>query len=73
MPKDGYKETKKQIDKLSRMHQDSPDSALLQTYIENVLEIPFGNYAQNNISVKSVEEQLNKDHYSLEKPKERIF
>ncbi len=72
MPKDGYKETKKQIDKLSRMHQDSPDSALLQTYIENVLEIPFGNYAQNDISVKSVEEQLNKDHYSLEKPKERI-
>ncbi len=72
MPKDGYKETKKQIDKLSRMHQDSPDSALLQTYIENVLEIPFGNYAHNDISVQSVEDQLNSDHYSLEKPKERI-
>ena len=72
MPKDGYKETKKQIDKLSRMHQDSPDSALLQTYIENVLDLPFGKYSDKKISVKNVEDQLNKDHYSLEKPKERI-
>ncbi|XOB62990.1 endopeptidase La [Campylobacterota bacterium DY0563] len=72
MPKDGYKETKKQIEKLSRMHQDSPDSSLLQTYIENVLDIPFGEYADEKISVKNVEEQLDKDHYSLDKPKERI-
>ena len=72
MPKDGYEETKKQIEKLSRMHQDSPDSALLQTYIENVLEIPFGVYSDEKISVNNVEDQLNKDHYSLVKPKERI-
>lgn len=72
MPKDGYKETKKQIEKLSRMHQDSPDSALLQTYVENVLDIPFGSYSDEKISVENVENQLDKDHYSLEKPKERI-
>ena len=72
MPADGYKETKKQIEKLSRMHQDSPDSALLQTYIENVLEVPFGKYSDEKISVDNVEDQLNSDHYSLEKPKERI-
>ena len=72
MPEDGYKETKKQIEKLSRMHQDSPDSALLQTYIENVLDVPFGKYSDEKISVDNVDEQLNEDHYSLEKPKERI-
>lgn len=72
MPKDGYKETKKQIEKLSRMHQDSPDASLLQTYIEQVLDIPFGEYANEKISVLNVEEQLNKDHYSLKKAKERI-
>ncbi len=72
MPKDGYKETKKQIDKLSRMHQDSPDASLLQTYIEQVLELPFGKFANEKISVLNVEEQLNKDHYSLSKAKERI-
>ncbi|RXJ60553.1 endopeptidase La [Candidatus Marinarcus aquaticus] len=72
MPKDGYKETRKQIEKLSRMHQDSPDASLLQTYIEQVLEIPFGKLSEAKISVANVEEQLNKDHYSLCKPKERI-
>jgi ATP-dependent Lon protease len=72
MPKDGYKETKKQIEKLSRMNQDSPDAALLQTYIEQVLDIPFGEYADEKISVINVEEQLNQDHYSLDKAKERI-
>lgn len=72
MPKDGYKETKRQIEKLSRMHQDSPDASLLQTYIEQVLEVPFGEYADAKISVANVEDQLNKDHYSLCKAKERI-
>ena len=70
--KDGYKETKRQIDKLSRMNPDSPDASLLQTYVEMVLDIPFGEYSNEKISVSSVEKQLNKDHYSLEKAKERI-
>ena len=72
MPKEGYKETKKQIEKLGRMNPDSPDASLLQTYVEQVLDIPFGEYADEKISVKNVEDQLNKDHYSLEKTKERI-
>ncbi len=72
MPKLGFKEVKKQIDKLSRMHPDSGDASTLQTYIEQVLEIPFGQYANDKIDVSEVEEQLNKDHYSLKKPKDRI-
>ena len=72
MGKDAYKETKKQIEKLSRMHQDSPDASLLQTYIEQVLDIPFGQFSDEKISVDAVEKQLNEDHYSLEKAKERI-
>ncbi len=72
MPKDGYKEVKKQIEKLGRMHQDSPDASLLQTYIEQVLDLPFGKFANEEISVSNVDEQLNKDHYSLFKAKERI-
>jgi ATP-dependent Lon protease len=69
---DGYKEVKKQIDKFARMHNDSADSAMLQTYIEQVLEIPFGEYSDETISVDEVEEQLNKDHYSLQDAKDRI-
>lgn len=72
MQKDTHKEIQKQINKLSRMHQDSADANLLQNYVELVLEIPFGQYAKKELEINSVEKQLNKDHYALEKPKERI-
>lgn len=72
MRDDAYKEVKKQIDRLSRMHQDSGDANILQTYIEWVLEIPFGNIKSKKLSVKNVQKQLDIDHYSLSKPKKRI-
>ncbi|MCI0500391.1 MAG: endopeptidase La [Epsilonproteobacteria bacterium] len=69
---DGYKEVKKQIDKFARMHSESGDAAILQTYIEQIFEIPFGKLADDTISVNDVEKQLNSDHYSLQKAKDRI-
>ncbi|BCZ18960.1 ATP-dependent protease La [Helicobacter sp. NHP19-012] len=70
--KEVHKEIKKQIERLSRVHQDSSDVGILQNYIEWVLDIPFGQYSDKKLSIKEVEKQLNADHYSLEKPKERI-
>lgn len=72
MPEDGYKEVKRQLEKLSRMNPESPDASMLQTYIEQVLEIPFGKLSEEAIDINLVQNQLNKDHYSLEKPKDRI-
>jgi ATP-dependent Lon protease len=72
MPKAGYKETKKQIEKLSRMHPDSGDASILQTFIESVLEIPFGKISDKKFSIDDVQKQLNTDHYSLQEPKDRI-
>ena len=69
---DGYKEVKKQLDRLARMHPDSGDANILTSYLEWVFEIPFGKYAKGNLDVKRVSDELDKDHYSLEKPKERI-
>lgn len=72
MEEDAYKEIKKQIDKLSRMHPDSADANLIQSYLDWVIEIPFGKTAKKSLDVLEVKAQLDKDHYSLEKPKERI-
>lgn len=69
---DGYKEIKKQIDRLSRMHQDSSEASMIQNYIEWMLEIPFGKFSSKKMSITAVGRQLNSDHYSLIKPKERI-
>ena len=72
MDEDAYKEIKKQIDKLSRMHPDSADANLIQSYLDWVIEIPFGKLSKKALDVLEVKSQLDKDHYSLEKPKERI-
>lgn len=72
MEEDAYKEIKKQIDKLSRMHPDSADANLIQSYLDWVIEIPFGKASKKHLDVLEVKSQLDKDHYSLEKPKERI-
>ena len=72
MEEDAYKEIKKQIDKLSRMHPDSADANLIQSYLDWVIEIPFGKLSKKALDVLEVRSQLDKDHYSLEKPKDRI-
>ncbi|MGE4295387.1 MAG: endopeptidase La [Campylobacterales bacterium] len=72
MPEEAYKEARKQIDRLSRMHPDSADANLLQTYIEWVLEMPFGQLSKSRLSVSAVAKRLESDHYSLKKPKQRI-
>jgi len=72
MGEDAYKEIKKQLERYARMHPDSSDASMTQTYLDWVLEIPFGEMAKKSLKIEDVEAQLNKDHFSLEKPKSRI-
>jgi ATP-dependent Lon protease len=72
MSEDAYKEIKKQIDKLARMHPDSSDANMIQSYLDWVIEIPFDTLAKKQLDILDVRRQLDKDHYSLEKPKDRI-
>lgn len=72
MNAEAYKEVKKQIDRLSRMHQDSADANLLQNYIEWALELPFGKLTSRDLTLPGLIKQLDTDHYSLENPKDRI-
>jgi ATP-dependent Lon protease len=72
MKEDAFKEISKQLDRFARMHPDSADANVLQSYLEWVLELPFGKITKQNLSIEKVAKELDKDHYSLEKPKERI-
>ncbi|MDO8454117.1 MAG: endopeptidase La, partial [Sulfurimonas sp.] len=72
MGKDAYKEIAKQVERFSRMHPDSSDASMTQTYLDWVLEIPFGDKSKKALKISDVEIQLDKDHFSLEKAKKRI-
>ena len=72
MQDDAFKEISKQLDRFARMHPESAEANVLQSYLEWVLELPFGKLTKKSLSVSDVATELDKDHYSLEKPKERI-
>ncbi len=69
---DAYKEIAKQIDRFSKVHPDSADATILQNYLDLVFDIPFNKLSKKSLDIKKVAQELDKDHYSLEKPKERI-
>jgi len=68
-----YNEIAKQLERFRRMHPDSADASQIQSYLEWVFEIPFGKTNAGTLKVLDVEERLNRDHFSLERPKERII
>ena len=72
MGEDAYKEINKQLERYSRMHPDSSDASMTQTYLDWVLDIPYGELAKKALKIDDVEKQLDKDHFSLKKPKKRI-
>ncbi|MFA7611024.1 MAG: LON peptidase substrate-binding domain-containing protein, partial [Sulfurimonas sp.] len=72
MDEEAYKEINKQIERFSRMHPDSSDASMTQTYLEWALDIPFGDESKKKLKISEVQNQLDKDHFSLEKPKDRI-
>ena len=64
---------RKEIDKFAKMNPMSPDANVSRTYIETILELPWHKSNKINRSLEKAEKVLNKDHYGLEKVKERIL
>lgn len=62
----------KELDRLARMAPGSPESAVSQTYIEWILDLPWGKETEDNLDLNRAREILNRDHYGMEEVKERI-
>ena len=73
MNQEAYKEIKKQIDRLSKMHPESGEYSTTENYIDWALEIPFGKFSKSKLKIEELEKKLNSDHFGLQKPKERII
>ena len=64
---------KKEIKRFKSLSQNSSESSVERAYIETLLELPWDRVSVDNESMKRAEEILNRDHYGLEKVKERIL
>lgn len=63
----------KEITKLERLHPQSPDYSTQFSYIQTVLDLPWNEYTKDNFNLKHAQKVLDRDHFGLEKVKERII
>ena len=73
IPEVSKNKLKTDVKRLSRLQPMSPDSSVLRTYIETVLSLPWDKSTKESINLKKVKSILDKDHYGLDKVKERII
>ncbi|HEY4717135.1 MAG TPA: endopeptidase La, partial [bacterium] len=66
-------EALKQINRLEKMHPDSAEATTIRTYIDWVIELPWGFSTKDNLNLKKAKKVLDDDHYNLEKVKDRIL
>lgn len=64
---------RKEIQRLSYQPAGSPEGSQIRSYLELVFEMPWGKQTKDRLSVTQARQILDKDHYGLEKVKERIL
>ena len=63
----------KELNKLERLHPQSPDYSMQFQYIQTVITLPWNEYSKDNFSLKRAQRILDRDHFGMEKVKERII
>lgn len=63
----------KELSKLERMHPQSPDYSMQLTYIQTIVSLPWIKYTKDSLNLTRSQKILNRDHFGLEKVKERIL
>jgi ATP-dependent Lon protease len=63
----------KELSKLARINQMSPDYPVTLNYVEFLLDLPWGEYTKDKFNLKNTKKILDADHFGLEKVKERIL
>ena len=62
----------KELDKLGRMNPAAPDYSVQLNYLELLLDLPWSEFTKDNFDLKRAQRILDKDHFGLEKVKQRI-
>jgi ATP-dependent Lon protease len=63
----------KELDKLGRMNPSAAEYSVQTNYLDTLLELPWGEFSEDNFNIKHAQEILDRDHFGLKKVKERIL
>lgn len=64
---------KREIEKFKRINPQSPDYSVQLNYLQTIVALPWGIGTEDNLNIKNAEHVLERDHYGMEKVKERIL
>jgi ATP-dependent protease La len=63
----------KELKKLERTHPQSPDYSMQLNYLQTFVGLPWGEFTKDHFNIKSAQKLLDKEHFGMEKVKERIL
>ena len=72
-PEDVAKVFYKEVDKLDTLNTQSPDFNVQLTYLQTMVDLPWGEYTDDDLNLKRAQKILDRDHYGMEIVKERIL
>lgn len=73
MPQNVSEKINKELGRLAKMPPMTPEGAVIRTYIDSLLALPWGKFTKDNFDIDKAQDVLDKDHYGLKKVKERIL
>ncbi len=73
LPEDVRKIADKELKRLERINQASPEYTVSRTYLDYLVGMPWNSSTADSLDMIKAEEILNEDHYNLKKVKERIL
>ena len=63
----------KELDRLDMFNPQSPEYSVQLNYLQQMVQLPWGEYTKDNLELKRAQKILDHDHYGMEKAKERIL
>lgn len=73
MPQNVAEKINKELGRLAKMPPMTPEGAVIRTYIDSLLALPWGKFTKDNFDLDKAQAVLDNDHYGLKKVKERIL
>ncbi|OAH56159.1 MULTISPECIES: endopeptidase La [Bacillaceae] len=73
MPEHVEKAAMKELERYEKIPQSAAESAVIRNYLEWLIVLPWSNVTEDDLDVIKAEGILNRDHYGLEKVKERVL
>ena len=73
VPDEVKEKVEKELDRLSKMSQGSPEVGVTRTYLDWIFDLPWNTLTEDNLDIKNARKVLDEDHYGLKKVKERVL